>query len=238
MADQPLVASAGLCTFKDLCIDANDAAVLGAFYGRTLGLDLETFDDRGGAVLRGASPEQTVWINTVPEPKTVKHRVHLDVRARSLDEFPDAPRVSEPGRFRWTTLADPEGGEFCVFADDDVPGYRLKDVVVDCADPAVVARFWFGLLGGELGHAGEGEQEEWWLDHGAGVPFESIDFVPVPEPKTVKNRVHWDVLLADGVQVADLVARGATVLRAPDTDIAWTVMADPEGNEFCVFEGR
>jgi catechol 2,3-dioxygenase-like lactoylglutathione lyase family enzyme len=229
MTGKPLV------VFKDLCIDAVDAAALGAFYGRTLGLRMETFDDDTGAVLRGDRPEQTVWINAVPEAKTVKHRVHLDVRAHSLAEFPDAPRVSEPGRFPWTTLADPEGGEFCVFEYDDVPDYRLKDVVVDCVDPGVVARFWFGLLGGELGSEGEGPRESWWLDHGAGVPFESIDFEPVPEPKVVKNRVHWDVRLADGVDVPDLVARGATVLREPDAEIAWTVMQDPGGNEFCVF---
>ncbi|WP_148220803.1 VOC family protein [Xylanimonas cellulosilytica] len=227
MATTPLVA------FKDLCIDANDAASLGAFYARTLGLRVETFDDGPDVALRGERPEQTVWINTVPEPKTVKHRVHLDVRARSLDEFPDAPRVSEPGRFRWTTLADPEGGELCVFEYDDVPAYRLKDVVVDCADPGVVGRFWHRLLGGELGHDAAGG--DYWLDGGAGVPFESIDFVPVPEPKTLKNRIHWDVTLADGVTLADLVALGATVQREPDDEIRWTIMQDPEGNEFCAF---
>lgn len=59
-------------------------------------------------------------------------------------------------------------------------------------------------------------------------------FTPVPEPKTVKNRVHWDVLLDDAT-VDDLVAAGATVLRRPDDEIDWTVLADPEGNEFCAF---
>ena len=67
------------------------------------------------------------------------------------------------------------------------------------------------------------------------MPFEGFDFAPVPEPKTVKNRVHWDVTLNEGVEVADLEAAGATVLRRPDDEIRWTVMADPEGNEFCVF---
>ena len=53
-------------------------------------------------------------------------------------------------------------------------------------------------------------------------------FDPVPEPKTVKNRMHWDVY----GDVAELVGRGATVL---DEQPRWTVLADPEGNEFCVF---
>ncbi|WP_459981910.1 VOC family protein [Nocardioides sp. AN3] len=54
----------------------------------------------------------------------------------------------------------------------------------------------------------------------------------VPEPKTVKNRIHWDLDVAD---LELLTGDGATVLRAPDDEISWTVMADPEGNEFCAF---
>ena len=65
-----------------------------------------------------------------------------------------------------------------------------------------------------------------------GMPFRSLDFVAVPEPKTVKNRVHWDV---DAAAVDPLLTAGATILRAPDDDIDWHVLADPEGNEFCVF---
>jgi len=68
-----------------------------------------------------------------------------------------------------------------------------------------------------------------------GLPTEGFDFVPVPEPKTVKNRIHWDVTLRDGATVDDLIAVGATVLLPAGDDRKWTVMADPEGNEFCVF---
>ena len=53
----------------------------------------------------------------------------------------------------------------------------------------------------------------------------------VPEPKRAKNRVHWDVW----GNASALVAAGATLLRAHDTEIGWDVLADPEGNEFCVF---
>ncbi len=58
---------------------------------------------------------------------------------------------------------------------------------------------------------------------------------PVPEPRTVKQRVHLDVSARDLAEVLDL---GATVLRPQGGDIRWTVMADPEGNEFCVFPAR
>ena len=228
-----------LVTFKDLCIDATDATVLGAFWARALGLEAESLDD-GDVALRDVpapgrepDPHRTVWVNAVPEAKTVKHRVHLDVRAATLDDFPASPQLTEPGEFLWTVIADPEGGELCVFTTDDVPDYRLKDVVVDCTDYRAVAEFWHGLLGGVL--TMDDDEGYAYLDEGAGVPFESFDFVPVPEPKTVKNRVHWDVTLGDGVTTGDLVARGAQVLRAPDDEISWTVMADPEGNEFCVF---
>jgi hypothetical protein len=71
-----------------------------------------------------------------------------------------------------------------------------------------------------------------WLAGVPGLPFDVWKFVPVPEPKTVKNRVHWDLVSSD---VDGLVSRGATVLRLPDEDVRWHVLSDPEGNEFCVF---
>jgi hypothetical protein len=54
----------------------------------------------------------------------------------------------------------------------------------------------------------------------------------VPEPKTVKNRIHWDVSVAE---LQPLLGAGATLLRAQDGEIGWHVLADPEGNEFCAF---
>lgn len=84
----------------------------------------------------------------------------------------------------------------------------------------------------ELGRAG-GAQEQ----HGGGTRPRVL-FQFVPEPKSVKNRLHLDLRIGGGdtgALVAELVARGATVLhtgaQGPHT---WTTMADPEGNEFCV----
>jgi len=77
------------------------------------------------------------------------------------------------------------------------------------------------------------ENDGWSTVEGVpGMPILTMDFVPVPEPKTVKNRIHWDVTVPG---VAPLVEAGATVLREPDADIGWHVLADPEGNEFCAF---
>jgi hypothetical protein len=71
-----------------------------------------------------------------------------------------------------------------------------------------------------------------YIEEIPGAPFGSMDFAPVPEPKTAKNRVHIDVLTPD---VDALVSAGASVVRAMDDEIEWHVLADPEGNEFCAF---
>ncbi len=64
------------------------------------------------------------------------------------------------------------------------------------------------------------------------MPYERLTFGTVPERKTVKNRIHWDVR----ADVEEMAAAGASMVRAKDDEIGWTVMTDPEGNEFCVFD--
>ena len=54
---------------------------------------------------------------------------------------------------------------------------------------------------------------------------------PVPEPKSVKNRMHLDVT----GDKSELIRLGAALVRARDDEIEWDILADPEGNEFCVF---
>ncbi len=221
-----------LVTFKAVCIDAVDASVMQDFWAEALGFEVETLDD-GDSVLRGPGEGEEVWINTVPEAKSVWHRVHLDLRAESLDPFADLRQVSGDGEFPWTTFADPEDGEFCVFTYDEPPRHRLKDVVVQALDHTAISQWWASVFGGTLVRDDEAGYS--YIDDVPGSTIESFDFVPTKRPKTVKNRIHWDVTLNDGVTVDDLVAVGASVLRAQDDEISWTVMADPEGNEFCVF---
>jgi hypothetical protein len=219
-----------LVTFEALCIDANDVSAVQDFWAETLGYELEVLDN-GDARLRGSEPGEEVWINQVPEPRTVKQRVHLDVRAESLEPFTSRfEQLSKTGEFRWTTFADPEGGEFCVFTYDEPPAKKFKALEIDSADHVAISEWWAGVIGGTVSHV-DGYSP---LEDIPGFPTEGFDFVPVPEPKTVKNRIHWDVRLLDGATVDDLVAAGATIL-VPQGDRHWTVMADPEGNEFCVF---
>ncbi|RLV54646.1 VOC family protein [Aeromicrobium phragmitis] len=223
--------AAPLVEFKDLCIDAVDPHRVGPWWAERLGLRFEAFDD-GDGVLRGERPGETIWLNRVPEPKSVKHRVHLDLSAHDLELFATSPQLSEHGQFPWTVFEDPEGGEFCVFVVEPHHSTGLKDVVVDAADPERIAHWW-GDIWGVRAQDGDGYSH---LDGVPGAPVESFDFVPVPEPKAVKNRIHWDVRLLPEATLDDLVERGAQVLRPRDDEIQWTVMADPEGNEFCVFE--
>lgn len=215
-------------SWKDLCVDAVDPIRLGRFWADLLGRDLETRDD-GLVMLTGPTPRHTVWVNRVPEPVTVKQRVHLDVHVGSADEA--LARGATPldvESFRWKVLRDPEGGELCVFERDRVPDERLYEISVDARDPRAQAEWWAEVLGGRLKTIGDGES----VTAIPGAPLESFVFGAVPEAKTVKNRIHWDVDVSD---VRLLTARGATVLREREGDIHWTVLADPEGNEFCAF---
>ncbi len=216
--------------FKDLCIDVTDAQVMAPFWASALGLQV-TYQDGGDAVLASAVPEQTVWVNQVPEPRTVKQRVHLDLHVGSIADLEalGARRLSADGEFGWTVMADPEGGEVCGFVRDRVPDYRLYEVGVDCVDPNPTAHWWAEAL---AAHAVDDEQGFSYVEHIPGTPFESLVFAPVPEPKTVKNRIHWDVTAESSQPLLDA---GATMLRARDDEISWDVLADPEGNEFCVF---
>ncbi len=222
-----------VATFKDLCLDAGDPGVLGAFWAAALDLELHT-QESGDTYLTGPTKEHTIWVNRVPEPKTVKHRMHLDLNVGSVDELTAlGATVLDAESFRWTLMADPEGGEFCAFVREGEISQRLYEVAIDTADSAEaahrIAAWWAELLGARLVDDDRGFS---YVDRVPGAPYDSLDFAPVPEPKTVKNRIHLDVTTAD---VDDLVAAGATILRAKDDEIDWTVMADPDGNEFCAF---
>ena len=222
-----------VATFKDLCLDAGDPGVLGAFWAAALDLELHT-QESGDTYLTGPTKEHTIWVNRVPEPKTVKHRMHLDLNVGSVDELTAlGATVLDAESFRWTLMADPEGGEFCAFVREGEISQRLYEVAIDTADSAEaahrIAAWWAELLGARRVDDDRGFS---YVDRVPGAPFDSLDFAPVPEPKTVKNRIHLDVTTAD---VDDLVAAGATILRAKDDEIDWTVMADPDGNEFCAF---
>jgi hypothetical protein len=220
-----------LARFKDLCMDATDPARLGGFWAEALGRSWEP-DDDGEGLVRGPTDRHTIWINRVPEPKTVKHRVHFDIYARRLADLQALGSTvlrPEGDDRRWTVMADPEGGEYDAFLRDDLPAERLYGLEVDSADPAAQAEWWGAVYGVPAVHNPRGFST---LENVPGMPILTMDFDSVPEPKTVKNRIHWDVTAA---AVPPLIDAGATVLAPPDERARWYVLADPEGNEFCAF---
>ena len=122
---------------------------------------------------------------------------------------------------------------------------RIASVTFDCADALTLGRFWSAALGRPLdpkassdfatiGFDGRRDTEGWAPVEPGSHP--TWMFVKVPEQKVAKNRMHLDVMARDPeAEVARLVQLGAT--RGADMDeygYTWTVMADPEGNEFCV----
>lgn len=223
-------ATAAIARFKDVVIDANDPARLGAFWAAVLDLTWHA-QEGGDGWLSGRTPEHTIWINAVPEAKTVKHRVHFDIYTTSLDALLDLGAQQVESFPRWTVMTDPEGGEFCAFVRDELPADRLHGLAVDSADPLAAARWWGAVYGAPV------VVNPGWVtvEHIPGMPILTMDFASVPEPKIGKNRVHWDVWVDD---LEPLLEAGATVVRPQGEDIEWTVLADPEGNEFCAFLSR
>jgi catechol 2,3-dioxygenase-like lactoylglutathione lyase family enzyme len=111
---------------------------------------------------------------------------------------------------------------------------RIGNITFDCNDVLKLATFWSAVLGrpidkdsseffASIGGADGGRQEPAWY------------FNTVPEPKQAKNRVHIDLVDPDPRAVDELVRLGATVIgKHRITGHHWTVLQDPEGNEFCI----
>ena len=113
---------------------------------------------------------------------------------------------------------------------------QVTEIVVDCAAHDAVVDFWLAALGGYR-RVDVNEQYVGITPEEPGVGRPAILFQKVPEPKAVKNRVHLD-LRGDSMrdEVERLTGLGATSIaeRTLGENLRWTVMADPEGNEFCV----
>ncbi len=222
------MAAGNAISFKDLCIDAINPDVLATFWASALGLRAEP----SGVDFRlvDGVPEHTLWVNKVPEARTVKQRVHLDVDVAAVSDLTDLGAVIVDDTQSWTVLADPEGGELCAFVrePDPLADYRAYEVVVDAVDPVSIASWWAERYAANLCH--DQDRAFSWIDQALGMPWAMV-FQWVPEPKTVKNRMHWDVW----GETDDLLAAGARLIRRRDDEIGWDVLADPEGNEFCVF---
>ncbi len=113
---------------------------------------------------------------------------------------------------------------------------RLWTIDVDAVDPRALGRWWAETLGWKVFYDSPDE----FVITATDERFPGIVFLRVPEAKAVKNRLHLDVVPDDqDAEVAQLLARGATRAEVGQTgDETWVVLADPEGNEFCVLSAR
>jgi predicted enzyme related to lactoylglutathione lyase len=238
-----------------IAMNARDDSAVGRFWAEALGWDMSS-EGPGVTNVEPAGlayPDPaTVWIDViaVPEPKTVKNRVHIDLATTSA-----AHQASLVARLRglgatqadvgqgdvpWTVLADPEGNEFCVL--EPRPAYQdtgpVAAVVVDCADPRAMARFWDQAIDWTV-HEVTDDYASLRSAKGVG-PY--LEFLRTPDVKTVKNRTHLDLRPYPGddkdAEVARLRALGAVDVDLGQGDVPWTCLADPEGNEFDVLTPR
>jgi catechol 2,3-dioxygenase-like lactoylglutathione lyase family enzyme len=124
---------------------------------------------------------------------------------------------------------------------------RWYSVVVDCHDVGSQARWWATVLGWDIVYEADDEvviASAQMLGQAAQDRGPGLVFVPVPEAKQVKNRLHIDLAPpASSNQQAEvdrLVGLGAThaSVGQDNENVSWVVLADPEGNEFCVLSAR
>ncbi len=117
---------------------------------------------------------------------------------------------------------------------------RLYSITVDAKDPRKLAGFWADVLGYErIFESDEGEEEYEVVLSPVDRSGNDILFVTAPDEKSVKNRVHFDLAPTDQAEeVERVLGLGATRVDIGQSDVPWTVLADPEGNEFCILTAR
>ena len=238
-----------------IAMNAQDDATAGRFWAQALGWSMSS-EEPG---VTNLEPDAFTYpdpvavcldVIAVPEPKTVKNRVHVDLATTSsahqaeliarLRDLGATPADVGQGGVPWTVLADPEGNEFCVL--EPRPVYRdtgpMAAVVVDCADPRAMARFWGEAMDWTL----HGVTDDYAVLRSAKGVGPYLEFIRNPDVKTVKNRIHLDLRAYPGddqeAEVARLLALGATPADVGQGNVPWTVLADPEGNEFCLLTPR
>jgi predicted enzyme related to lactoylglutathione lyase len=238
-----------------LAFDANDVGSLSRFWAAALGWEVRHEDGDEAVVAPagfgypGPGAVPIVFV-PVPERKEVKSRVHLDLATSSAEHQAElVGRLTGLGGKHidigqadvpWAVMADPEGNEFCVLEPrDEYSGTGpVAAICTDCGDPAALARFWSQSAGWTVTYQEDGFAG---LRSPAGTgPF--LEFLRNPDAKQVKNRLHPDLAPEKSddrdAELARLLAAGATRVDVGQGEATWAVLADPEGNEFCLLTPR
>jgi predicted enzyme related to lactoylglutathione lyase len=232
-----------------LAWDANDPRALANFWSGLLGWETVGEPEGGFALLPNDDTGFRIEFFPSQEEKRGPNQMHFDLTsnlegqdeivARALElgaQHIDVGQLPEEGH---VVLADPEGNEFCVIpagnnflADCGFIGALSSD------GTQAVGYFWSEALGWPLVWD---QDEETAIRSPHGGPKIAWGGPPV-DPKLGKNRLHFDIAPpADGDQQAEvdrLVSLGAKRIDIGQGDVSWVVMADPDGNEFCVLTPR
>jgi predicted enzyme related to lactoylglutathione lyase len=234
----------------DLCIDANDQLRLGRFWAEALHWDINEDNHDEIRLVPTDDTQFGIIFEPVPDKKVGKNRIHLDLTTTSIEDQTETVRsLIEMGAHHidigqgpdepHVVLADPEGNEFCVIEPENsfLAGCgRLGSITCDGSRQA--GSFWSEALRWPLVWD---ENEETAIRNPVGTgPF--ITWGPPVTPKITKNRLHLDIAPLEGddqrAEVERLLSLGATRIDIGQGDVSWVVMADPDGNEFCVLAPR
>ena len=233
-----------------LTFDAHDPRGLAQFWAGVL--DREMVDDPQDGIALLPTDDTRFRLRFLPSPgtKVGQNRMHFDLTSTSLEDQQetvaralalggrhiDVGQLPEEGH---VVLADPEGNEFCVIEPDNnfTAGCGFIGALASDGTQAV-GYFWSQALGWPLVWD---QDEETAIQSPHGGTKITWGGPPVA-PKTGKNRLHFDLAPpVDGDQQAEvdrLVSLGATRIDIGQGEVGWVVMADPDGNEFCVLTPR
>jgi predicted enzyme related to lactoylglutathione lyase len=234
-----------------LCIDANDPSLLARFWAAALrwNVDAEATDEVG--LVPTDETSFGILFEPVPERKSSQNRVHLDLTTASIDDQHETVAtllelgarhvdIGQSPDEDHVVLADPEGNEFCILA----PGNNFLASCprlgsINCDGTRAVGHFWSKALGWPL--VWDENEETAIQAPGRSGPMITWSGPPLM-PKLAKNRLHLDIAPPAGgsqqAEVERLVALGATRIDIGQGDVSWVVMADPDGNEFCILTPR
>jgi hypothetical protein len=233
-----------------LCFDANDPLRLASFWVGALGWEIS---EDAGDEIRLVPMDGTRFVidfSPTTERKQGKNRIHLDLTSTSADEQSETvhrlvdlgARLVDIGQdpdSDHVVLADPEGNELCVVEPGNfvADGGFIGSITCDASGPDV-GYFWSEALGWPL----VWDQDQETAIRAPDGTGQFITFGPPLPRKLGKNRLHLDIAPpADGDQQAEvdrLISLGASRVDIGQRDVSWVVMADPDGNEFCVLTPR
>ena len=234
------------CHLVALCIDAHDPPQLARFWAGVLERELVDDPHHGLTLLPSTQTEFAIRFRSTTAPKDGPNQLHFDLTSSSVpDQQQRVARALELGGRHidvgqrpeegHVVLADPEGNEFCVIqpGNNFLAGTGLIGAL-SCDGSRQVGYFWSAALGWPLVWD---QDEETAIQSPQGGSKVSWGGPPV-RAKVAKNRMHLDIAPPSGgdqqAEVERLVSLGGTRIDIGQGDLDRVVMADPDGNEFCV----